>query len=80
MADYSFSHLTVPSQSMFNTATRFTTGNTIQSGNSLFRITTTNGGIRLRAFDVRYTSGTLNVFNRGQDRPPNGQMYPRFNK
>jgi hypothetical protein len=43
-------------------------------------ITTTNGGIRLRAFDVTYTSGTVNVFNRSQDRPATGQMYPRFNK
>jgi len=80
MADYSFSHITVPSQSMFDTAARFKTGSTIRSGDSPFYITTTNGGIRLRAFDVTYTHGTVNVFNNSQDRPPNGQMYPRFNK
>ena len=80
MADYSFPHITVPSQSMFNTATRLTTGSTIRSGDSPFYITTTNGGVRLRAFDVTYTHGTVNVFNRGQDRPATGQMYPRFNK
>jgi len=80
MADHSFSNITVPSKSMFDTATRFTTGSTIRSGNSPFYITTTNGGVRLRAFEVTYTSGTVNVFNSSQDRPPNGQMYPRFNK
>ena len=80
MADYSFSHITVPSQSMFDTAVRFTTGSTIRSGDSPFYIATTNGGIRLRAFDVTHTHGTVNVFNRSQDRPATGQMYPRFNK
>ncbi len=80
MADYSFSHITTPSRSMFDTVTRFTTGSTIRSGDSPFYITTTNGGIQLRAFDVTHTSGTINVFNSSQDRPPNGQMYPRFNK
>ena len=80
MADYSFSHITVPSQSMFDTAARFKTGSTIRSGDSPFYITTTNGGIRLRAFDVTHTHGTVNVFNRSQDRPATGQMYPRFNK
>ena len=80
MADYSFPHITVPSQSMFDTATRLTTGSTIRSGDSPFYITTTNGGISLRSFDVTHTSGTVNVFNRSQDRPPTGQLYPRFNK
>ena len=80
MADYSFSHITVPSQSMFDTAARFKTGSTIRSGDSPFYITTTNGGVRLRAFDITYTHGTVNVFNNSQDRPATGQMYPRFNK
>ncbi len=80
MADYSFSHITVPSQSMFDPATRFTTGSTIRSGDSPFYISITNGGLSLRAFDITYTSGTVNVFNRSQDRPATGQMYPRFNK
>ena len=80
MADYSFSHITVPSQSMFDTAARFKTGSTIRSGNSDFYMTVSNGGVPLGAFHLSHHSSTTNVFNSSQDRPATGQMYPRFNK
>lgn len=80
MADYSFGHLTAATDAFSDDTARFTTGSTIRSGDSTFYITTTNGGIRLRAFDVTFHHGTVNVFNRSQDRPAIGQMYPRFNK
>ncbi len=78
MADWTFGHLTVPTQSMFNTSTRYSITKTDLPGKT--NISITNGGVSLGAFQVTFTSGTINVFNSSQDRPATGQMYPRFNK
>ena len=80
MADYSFSHLTAATDMYSDDTARFTTGNNIRSGNSDFYMTVSNGGVPLGAFHLSHHSSTTNVFNSSQDRPPNGQLYPRFNK